>query len=78
MSPAAVIVIVVGSISAVACVAWFVFGRRHPEQAATHLDNPPSTAAEEMYDGVDRPAGPDAELMAPEDLGGDLDRPTST
>jgi hypothetical protein len=77
MSPASTIVVIAASLMILFCVAWFLLSRQHPERAAAHADAERTTTSDELYDGVDRPAGPDAELMTPEELGGDLRRPES-
>jgi len=53
--------IVVGAacVAAIGFVVWFIAARRHPEQAASH--GPGSKAGPVAR----RPAGPDAEDMAP-------------
>lgn len=55
---------------------WFLLARKHPEQAASHeaLDVE-TTRSDDLYQGVDRPAGPDAESMNPEQLDGDQHPP---
>lgn len=76
METASIIVVVAGSLLTAACVAWFVLARKHPENAATHDDASPATTSENLYAGVDRPAGPDAEPMDPDELGGDQRAPS--
>jgi hypothetical protein len=71
-----IVVIVLAVIAAGAAVAWFFLNRQHPETAAEHDFHVPETRSEQLYDGVDRPAGPDAEPMDPERLGGDQRPPT--
>ena len=78
MSTAATIVVIIGSLLTLCCVAWFLFNRKHPEQTATHTESDRTTTSDQLYDGADRPAGPDAEVMMPEELGGDLRPPEST
>lgn len=78
MGTTSIIVVVAAALLTVVCVAWFVFTRKHPENAATHGDAPPPTESGGLYDGVDRPAGPDAESMDPDDIGGDHRPPRST
>jgi hypothetical protein len=70
-----VAVIVISVVATVAVIAWFVRPRNHPEDAATHGDQTTVTTSDQLYGGVDRPAGPDAEVMDPERLGGDLRPP---
>lgn len=65
------VVIVVSVILIIGVVGWFVFGRQHPERAATHAIEAPDTTSERLYGGADRPAGPDAETTDPDLLGGD-------
>lgn len=68
-----IVVIVISVLAVVAVIAWFVLGRRNPERAASHPhehEHEPSRSRR-LYDGADRPAGPDAEVMDPEQLGGD-------
>jgi len=67
----ATVVIVVGIVAALVTVGWFVTNRQHPEQAAGHDDRPPGTTSGELYGKADRPSGPDAETMDPDQLGGD-------
>ena len=67
----ATVVIVFGIVAAAVTVGWFVTNRQHPEQAAGHDDRPPGTTSGEMYGKADRPSGPDAETMDPDQLGGD-------
>lgn len=66
-----IFVVAVASVCAVAVVAWFVIGRGHPEGAARHGPAATETTSERLYGGADRPAGPDAEPMDPDALGGD-------
>lgn len=77
VSAPAIATIVVGVAAALAVVAWFFMNRQNPEQSASHSDAAASTTSEELYGGVDRPAGPDAETMDPDMLGGDHRPPTS-
>ena len=72
-----IVVIVLAIVAVVAATAWFVFNRQNHEQASRHEDHVTETRSERFYDGVDRPAGPDAEPMDPDRLGGDH-RPPST
>jgi hypothetical protein len=69
------VVIVISIVATLAVLVWFLRPRNHPEDAATHGDEPPTTTADELYRGSDAPAGPDAEVMDPERLGGDLRPP---
>ena len=71
MDTPTIIVVVVAVLLTVGCVAWFLLVRKHPENAATHDDASPTTTSGRLYAGVDRPAGPDAETMDPDELGGD-------
>ena len=66
-----IFVVAVASVCAVAAVAWFVLGRGHPEGAAGHGPGTTETTSERLYGDADRPAGPDAEPMDPDALGGD-------
>ena len=77
MNTANLVVIIVAAIVVIAVVVWFFTARNHPEDAATHTDTPPQTTSEELYEGADRPAGPDVDIMDPEMLGGDQRPPTS-
>jgi hypothetical protein len=46
----------------VLAAAWAARHVKHPEQAASHGHDPSrETESDQLYDGVDRPAGPDAE-----------------
>ena len=72
-----IVVIVLAVLAVVAATAWFFFNRQNPERASRHEDHVTETQSERFYDGVDRPAGPDAEPMDPDRLGGDH-RPPST
>ncbi|BAN03557.1 hypothetical protein [Ilumatobacter coccineus] len=71
MTGASAVVIVLTVIVAGAAIVWFMATKRHPERTAGHSDAPPTTTSDELYDGADRPAGPDAEVMDPDLLGGD-------
>lgn len=56
------VVIVLACVAVVGVVAWMLATRRHPENAAGHDRGARArTRSEELYDGADRPAGPDAE-----------------
>jgi hypothetical protein len=67
-SMTAVVVVVAASVCAAAVVAWFVLGRGYPEGVTRRGA---ATTSEVVYGGADRPAGPDAEPMDPDALGGD-------
>lgn len=70
------VAIVVGAvILIVGVVGWFLLNRQHPENAAGHSSPRTDTTSDDLYRGSDRPAGPDAETMDPEDLGGDQHPP---
>jgi hypothetical protein len=56
------VVIVAVLLVAGGLVAWFLVARKTPEQAASHQDNR-NLAHPDVV--VERPAGPDAESMAP-------------
>jgi hypothetical protein len=77
VSAPAVATIVVGVAVALAVVVWFFANRQNPERSASHSDAAASTTSDELYGGADRPAGPDAEVMDPDQLGGDHHPPTS-
>jgi hypothetical protein len=77
VSSAAIATIIVGVAASLAAVVWFFVNRQNPEQAAEHSDAPRSTTSAELYGTADRPAGPDAEVMDPDLLGGDQ-RPPGT
>jgi hypothetical protein len=71
------VVIVGGVVAVLAVVAWFTLTRQHPEGADRHLedhhiDDQPHVDAAGRGTGspgvVDRPAGPDAESMAPDPM----------
>ena len=72
-----IVVIVLAVLAVVAVTVWFFVNRRNPEQASRHEAHITETRSERLYDGVDRPAGPDAEPMDPDRLGGDH-RPPGT
>jgi hypothetical protein len=78
VSGPAIAVIIAGVAASLAVVIWFFVNRQNPEQAASHSDAPPSTTSEELYETADRPAGPDAEVMDPDMLGGDHRPPGRT
>jgi hypothetical protein len=78
VSGPAIAVIIVGVAASLAVVIWFFVNRQNPERAASHSDAPPSTTSEELYETADRPAGPDAEVMDPDMLGGDQRLPERT
>ena len=61
---------------AAAAVAWFIFNRQNPERSASHSRPDTVTTSERLYKTADRPAGPDAETMDPDRLGGDQRPPT--
>lgn len=65
------LVIILAIAATVAVVGWFVFQRQHPEDSATHSPPDTLTTSEQLYETADRPAGPDAETMDPDQLGGD-------
>jgi hypothetical protein len=69
-------VIIVAVLTTAALVAWFVLNRQNPERAATHSQPDTITTSERLYETADRPAGPDAETMDPDRLGGDHRPPT--
>ncbi|MFN3216815.1 MAG: hypothetical protein ACE367_10000 [Acidimicrobiales bacterium] len=74
MSVFAFIVLILAAALGVAALGWFLFQRNHPEDFTTHEvpgDQPEPTESDEYYELADRPAGPDAEPMDPERLGGD-------
>jgi len=56
------VVIVAVLLVAAGLVAWFLVARKMPEQAASHADNRNLAHPDAV---VERPAGPDAESMAP-------------
>ena len=61
-----IIVITSTVIITLALVAWFLFTPKHPETAASHVDEYPDTPSNRFYGpvppGPSGPAGPDAEL----------------
>jgi len=66
----AVIIIVIAGVLLAAAVGWLL--TPSPERDASHVDTGPSRLrSDDLYRGSDRPAGPDAEVMDPEALGGD-------
>ncbi len=70
------LVIILAIAATVAFVAWFFLNRQNPETAATHTRDDTVTTSEQLYETADRPAGPDAETMDPDQLGGDHRPPT--
>jgi len=70
------LVIVIGVVAALAAVGWFAFNRQSPENTSRHEDEGTLTTSEQLYEGADRPAGPDVEPMDPDELGGDHRRPS--
>jgi hypothetical protein len=72
-----IVVIVLGVLAAIVVVGWFFLNRQNPERASRHEEHVTETRSERLYDGVDRPAGPDAEPMDPDRLGGDHRPPGS-
>jgi hypothetical protein len=61
----------------VAAGVWVLMRMRHPESAAGHdPGSGPRSTSDDLYRGADRPAGPDAEAMDPDELGGDQRPPT--
>jgi hypothetical protein len=64
------LVIFGGAALVILCVAWFTVTTRHPENADRHAGDRPyvdDAGRGTSSPGVtDRPAGPDAERMAPE------------
>ena len=74
MSVFTVVVLILAAGLAVAVLAWFLAQGNDPEDLDTHEapgDQPEPTESYEYYELADRPAGPDAETMDPDDLGGD-------
>ncbi len=65
------LVIILAIAATVGVVAWFIFQRQNPERAASHTEPDTITTSERLYETADRPAGPDAETMDPDRLGGD-------
>ena len=67
------LVVFLGGAAVVASVLWFTFTEQHPERADRHHDDHRNVDA--MGRGtrspgiVERPAGPDAENMAPDPQG---------
>jgi hypothetical protein len=59
-----VVLLIVVAVIVVALVAWFFFGQ-NPAQGEGGRPDPRDSEAERFYDKTDRPAGPDAESMAP-------------
>lgn len=53
--------IIVASVVALVVLAGVLLRGPHPENAAGHSDTHDDTTNHRFYDGVDRPAGPDAE-----------------
>jgi hypothetical protein len=70
------LVIILAVVATVAVVAWFFLNRKNPERAARHSQPGTVTTSERLYETADRPAGPDAETMDPDQLGGDHRPPT--
>lgn len=74
MSVFAIVVLIAAIVLSAAVLAWFLAQRNHPEDLNTHEapgDQPEPTESYEYYELADRPAGPDAEPMDPDRLGGD-------
>jgi hypothetical protein len=69
------LVIVIGVVATIAVVTWFIVPRQHPDDASSHHDPTTRTTSDQLYRGADRPAGPDAEVMDPDRLGGDQHSP---
>lgn len=65
------LVIILAVVATAAVVAWFIVNRQNPERAARHSQPDTVTTSERLYETADRPAGPDAETMDPDQLGGD-------
>lgn len=65
------LVIVIGVVLALAAIGWFVANRQNPENTSQHEDRVTETTSQQLYEGADRPAGPDVEPMDPDRLGGD-------
>jgi hypothetical protein len=70
------LVIILAVVATVAVVAWFFLNRQNPERSAQHSQPGTVTTSERLYETADRPAGPDAETMDPDQLGGDHRPPT--
>jgi hypothetical protein len=74
----AILVVLSLAVTAVT-IGWFFATQRHPERASSHEPADRSTGRSDVLrdadppspDRGDRPAGPDAETMNPELLGGD-------
>jgi len=54
-----------------ALVVVLVFDRKHPGDLKSRTTADPPNTSEQLYGPADRPAGPDAEPMVPDRLGGD-------
>jgi hypothetical protein len=70
------VVVAAGIIASIAVIVWFFLNRQNPENAASHADATTHGRTDQLHRGVDRPAGPAAEPMDPEQLGGDQSPPT--
>ncbi|MEZ5217415.1 MAG: hypothetical protein R2705_06295 [Ilumatobacteraceae bacterium] len=75
---------IIAAVVAIAVVVWLAVSPRHPELAADHeiADDAPgrssrSSRSQALYGDSRRPAGPDAEPMAPYRLGGDQSPPAT-
>jgi hypothetical protein len=64
------LVIILAIVATASVVALFLT-REHPEQAASHGPHVESTTSQQLYGSADRPAGPGAETMDADRLGGD-------
>lgn len=56
--------VVIAAVVVVALVAlsvWAAKRVRHPENTASHAQDPRESTSERLYSDTDRPAGPDAE-----------------
>jgi hypothetical protein len=66
----AVIIIVLAGVLLAAAVGWLLTPSPGHNQDRVDAD-PSRLRSDDLYRGSDRPAGPDAEVMDPEALGGD-------
>lgn len=70
------LVIIAAVVATMTAVGWFTLQRQHPERAAGHAPPDTTSTAQRRYETADRPAGPGAETMDPDQLGGDHRPPT--
>ena len=70
------LVITLAIVATAAVVVWFFLNLRNLARGASRSRPDATTTSEQLYGTSDRPAGPDAETMDPDRLGGDHRPPT--